>query len=915
MRRSFLLVAAAVAALSFLPTAARSSVLISELCDPLEAHYLTDRFIEIYNSGPDSVDLTNWALIAVGNGVDIMTWHLSGTIVPGQALVAGNSTTFAVFTVNFPDAAWSTSNSTWNGRVNDGAKLVNGSGSVIDRVVVGGTVFENSMYVRNPNIYSPNPTYTPAEWTATPVTLSSDANPGTHTVLPRPPGPSISQIVTSPAFPLAGTPTDVHADVVDTASAITAVTLAWGTSASALSNSIPMTLLSGATYATSAAIPAQVAGTTVFYKVTATDAAAGASTTDLRSYALFYDLTIAQIQGAASASPYAGSGAITQGVVTGRFGTYFTVQDGTGAWNGLWARATTAPAVGDVVTVRGTVIENDAQGYAGNTLLASAVVMSATPGGTLPAPVVVPSGSALAEAYEGVLVKIAGGVCANPSLGAGQWSVNDGSGAAVVDPLGYVFTPLLGTTYDITGPVNYSNGAYKLEPRDAADVVWAADLVAPSIVVVGEMSESTFLVQFSEPLEQTSAENPANYSIAGIAASAAVRDPSNPAHVLITVAGVPARLDTVIATGVADPYANATVGARGIFTYTDVAIPPGYYDGTAGLKGAALRLALHNLIKNHAAQSYDYAYTAFQTTDVKPNGKVWDVYSDIPGGTPPYEFVFGQTGGTSEGDGYNREHSWPQAWFGGALPMYSDLWILYPTDVKVNEHRSNYPYGPVAAATFTSMNGTKLGTSADPAYVGTVFEPIDAFKGDLARSAFYVATRYYTEDAGWPGSASASGADLLPWAAYRYTQWSLGDPVSWKERLRNGAIYTIQNNRNPFVDHPEFGALIFDSTSVTAADGAAVPAFRLLQNAPNPFRDATAIRFDLARRERVQLSVYDITGRRVRTLLRGGVLDPGRHEAVWDGRDDAGSRVGAGLFFCRLDAGARNETRRVVRIR
>jgi hypothetical protein len=59
------------------------------------------------------------------------------------------------------------------------------------------------------------------------------------------------------------------------------------------------------------------------------------------------------------------------------------------------------------------------------------------------------------------------------------------------------------------------------------------------------------------------------------------------------------------------------------------------------------------------------------------------MYSDIPGGTPPYEYSFGQTGqGATEGLGYNREHSWPQSWFGGSLPMYSDLWILYPTDAR-----------------------------------------------------------------------------------------------------------------------------------------------------------------------------------------------------------------------------------------
>ena len=132
------------------------------------------------------------------------------------------------------------------------------------------------------------------------------------------------------------------------------------------------------------------------------------------------------------------------------------------------------------------------------------------------------------------------------------------------------------------------------------DVVWAADHVAPIVNAVGEMSDSTFLVQFSEPVAQASGETAANYSIAGIHALTATRDGTNPAFVWITVRGVPARLDSVIVTGVADPYGNATSGTPGIFTYTDVTIPAGYYDGAIGLRGTALRAALHDIIKNHA---------------------------------------------------------------------------------------------------------------------------------------------------------------------------------------------------------------------------------------------------------------------------------------------------------------------------
>jgi endonuclease I len=293
---------------------------------------------------------------------------------------------------------------------------------------------------------------------------------------------------------------------------------------------------------------------------------------------------------------------------------------------------------------------------------------------------------------------------------------------------------------------------------------------------------------------------------------------------------------------------------------------------------------------------------------------VWDTYSDIPGGTPPYEYAFEQTGGGSvEGTGYNREHAWPKTWFGGeVLPMYSDLWILYPTDTKVNNYRGDLPYGDVASATTTSLNGSQVGPCADLGYTATVFEPIDAFKGDLARSYFYVSTRYYTEDAAWPGGAATSGANLLPWASRAYLAWHSDDPVSQKERLRNGAIYAIQHNRNPFVDHPEFAELIFDSTSIATVGDEPAAAYCLHQSAPNPSHLGTTIRFDLPRQSAVSLRVYDVEGRLVRNLVQERSLEAGRHEVVWNGQSDSGRTVGAGVYFYRLQSGSFGETRRIV---
>ena len=241
--------------------------------------------------------------------------------------------------------------------------------------------------------------------------------------------------------------------------------------------------------------------------------------------------------------------------------------------------------------------------------------------------------------------------------------------------------------------------------------------------------------------------------------------------------------------------------------------PPGYYDPAQGLYGQALLQALHGIIDNHTVVSYSSLWTHYQVTDKKANNKVWDMYSDVPGGNPPYEFTFitDQCGSYSgEGDCYNREHSWPVSWFGDVAPMNSDMFHIYPTDGFVNGKRSNYPYGEVSNANWTSENGGKLGNCSFPGYSGTVFEPIDDYKGDFARSYFYMSTRYYSQDASWPGSDMTNGAQLKPWALTMMLQWSDQDPVSVKETDRNNAIYQIQHNRNPFIDNPQWAHEIWD---------------------------------------------------------------------------------------------------------
>lgn len=259
------------------------------------------------------------------------------------------------------------------------------------------------------------------------------------------------------------------------------------------------------------------------------------------------------------------------------------------------------------------------------------------------------------------------------------------------------------------------------------------------------------------------------------------------------------------------------------FTTAIVAQPPsGYYDDAGGLSGASLKTALFNIINGHTEVSYSSLWWRFETTDTKPNGKVWDMYSDLPG-NPPYEYIHGddqcvEATAPAENNCYNREHSWPRSWVGGDIPpMYTDLFQVYPTDAWVNELRSNFPYGVVNSPNATTLNGGKLGPNSTPGYSGTVFEPIDAYKGDFARTYFYMATRYEDLIAGW--SANSTEADAIlegtafpafeTWFLELLISWHDADQVSQKEIDRNNAVYSMQGNRNPFIDDPGYVQMIW----------------------------------------------------------------------------------------------------------
>ncbi len=132
---------------------------------------------------------------------------------------------------------------------------------------------------------------------------------------------------------------------------------------------------------------------------------------------------------------------------------------------------------------------------------------------------------------------------------------------------------------------------------------------------------------------------------------------------------------------------------------------------------------------------------------------------------------------------FNTEHTFPQSLFTSLEPMKSDLHHLFPTDNVANNERGDNPFGIV-----TSPSWTNGGSKSD----GTIFEPRDDQKGRAARALFYFVLRYQNYS-----SFLNSQESIL-------RTWCLAYPPDQKDIIRNNDIFSMQHNRNPFIDYPAF---------------------------------------------------------------------------------------------------------------
>lgn len=274
-----------------------------------------------------------------------------------------------------------------------------------------------------------------------------------------------------------------------------------------------------------------------------------------------------------------------------------------------------------------------------------------------------------------------------------------------------------------------------------------------------------------------------------------------------------------------------------------------YYQAADGQCGEALKTAFFQIINGEYQgvqfQQIDYTnsktgndvWHAFYTTDVLDDGvTIRDRYSCIT------QFVVGedqqgnngtnnQEGGTSEKHVYSREHSMPKSWFGGGTSVgpSTDMFHLYPVDSYMNSVRNNHPFGENNGEKFTSAGGySKLGVCTYEGYSGTCFEPNDEWKGDFARTYFYMVTCYeeslptwYTENAdSYEGAKATFDGNTYPglstWQLSMLLKWSRQDPVDSIEIKRNEAVCVIQHNRNPFIDYPGLEEFIWGDSILQA---------------------------------------------------------------------------------------------------
>ena len=347
--------------------------------------------------------------------------------------------------------------------------------------------------------------------------------------------------------------------------------------------------------------------------------------------------------------------------------------------------------------------------------------------------------------------------------------------------------------------------------------------------------------------------------------------------------------------------------------------PAGYYDSVDFTSPATVRITLHNITDGHTKFPYTSSATdtwnVLELADQDPNdsGRIIDVYRNR---------TFEKFGAGN--NFYNREHTWPKSYGfpddGSSNLPYSDCHMLMLCDDGYNSSRSNNYYDDCASGCSSyptdNYNG-QVGTN----YRNTaVWETWVGRRGDVARAQFYADVRYAGDAGAEPDLILTDNAGLIlvtgsnSSVAYMgllqtLIEWHNEDPVDDRERNRNDIIHSYQGNRNPFIDHPEYVAFIFQGVISGVEDGlpGVGPVATISSIYPNPFNPTTTIDFSLTRSGPVRVEIYAIDGKLVRILLSED-RPAGDFQVQWDGSGNSGSRVPSGAYFCRVLGAGESDT-------
>ena len=303
-------------------------------------------------------------------------------------------------------------------------------------------------------------------------------------------------------------------------------------------------------------------------------------------------------------------------------------------------------------------------------------------------------------------------------------------------------------------------------------------------------------------------------------------------------------------------------------------IPQGYYDQANNLSSDELKEALHQIISNHVIFPYTSNSTdtwdILQQSDQDPNennnmilvytGRSQEKgYRDGSGNYSQYE-----NGNGTQSNSWNREHIWPKS---HGFPdeddnAYTDVHNLKPCDRSVNSSRGTKDF---------DFGGNQHSEASDCLTDSDSWEPPDYVKGDIARILFYMVVRY---DPGVDHENNTFDLELVDYTTPNNTEpilgklsslldWHLSDPVDDFEINRNEIIFGFQQNRNPFIDHPNLVNYLWgDNVGLVWNDNLTLPENEIIKTIvyPNPSSGVINFSFDM---QNEIIEIFNLNGQNI----------------------------------------------------